>query len=524
MGSGGSAKRYAPVAANETQGEKVPCEAPAGAASGFRTVLPNGSRPGTNVRVKAPDGSEVSVQVPDNYVDGRTLWVQLQPPDPVQGAAAVTTREDELVSLIRSLEKDAETSRDVALAKMENEVQVQMVVWSTAADAALAESGVSDAEADSSELAQTQAIVLAAATHGDAAQLLAALAEAKKLGHVVAASLEEAVQDLRATEEAMLTWRCLRQSIQSKDKHEIRVWLEQANGMGFELPEGAAEFLESLSSEEQEGERSGKRGQRLMSTEERLKFAQEAGDPELLAQMEAEVAAERLKEEVAATEKDQPAEEKPGAGAPASGDKEQPGKCPEAAEERKEEPKPGDPGDGAEQQAEKTANGEEKKQDARSTRELLEECRQRGLDTTGCKTKEDLLDLLQQENPPLAGDASGKGNASSGEATATTPRTAEKPVEAAPPATARMPPSVWDRLVAPAHCKVHQQYETLYLLGFDVLKLQYMPTGAELRSAYRKAAMESHPDKSQNHDRQTEAKELFQKVKDAFDYLSELTT
>ncbi|CAJ1348839.1 unnamed protein product [Effrenium voratum] len=77
--------------------------------------------------------------------------------------------------------------------------------------------------------------------------------------------------------------------------------------------------------------------------------------------------------------------------------------------------------------------------------------------------------------------------------------------------------TVWDRQSVPPSYRVHKRYEALYLLGLDVSRL---PSSSELRSAYRKAAMESHPDRQQNHNCQDDAKKLFQKVKDAFDLLN----
>jgi len=43
---------------------------------------------------------------------------------------------------------------------------------------------------------------------------------------------------------------------------------------------------------------------------------------------------------------------------------------------------------------------------------------------------------------------------------------------------------------------------------------------AKLKAAYRKAAMDSHPDRPNNKDRQREATAEFQRVKDAYDYLA----
>lgn len=57
----------------------------------------------------------------------------------------------------------------------------------------------------------------------------------------------------------------------------------------------------------------------------------------------------------------------------------------------------------------------------------------------------------------------------------------------------------------------------LHQLGLDPLG---KPTAAELRTAYRRSAMDCHPDRPQNSERQAEAKALFFKVKEAYEFLN----
>jgi len=85
-------------------------------------------------------------------------------------------------------------------------------------------------------------------------------------------------------------------------------------------------------------------------------------------------------------------------------------------------------------------------------------------------------------------------------------------------AETQMPRNVWERLTPPATL-LSKRSQALFTLGLDTCPGK-RATLADLRSAYRRAAMESHPDRIQNHARQDEAKELFQKVKEAFDYLT----
>jgi len=64
-------------------------------------------------------------------------------------------------------------------------------------------------------------------------------------------------------------------------------------------------------------------------------------------------------------------------------------------------------------------------------------------------------------------------------------------------------------------------------LGFSVFskarhgtELEHMvPSAQDLRRAYRRAAMRSHPDRRQNHGREEDAKRRFQDVRDAFEFL-----
>merc|ERR1712125_262888 len=76
--------------------------------------------------------------------------------------------------------------------------------------------------------------------------------------------------------------------------------------------------------------------------------------------------------------------------------------------------------------------------------------------------------------------------------------------------------TVWERRSPPSHL-LSKRSQALFLLGLETGRRASVE---DLRTAYRRAAMESHPDRMQNHARQDEAKELFQRIKEAFDYLS----
>lgn len=565
MGSGASTRtKY------DTSGVSAPAPA---VDLGHATTLRYGSQPGQTARVNVPDGRAVQVDVPSNHVSGQSL----------SRSSARRSQEEEIIDFIRILEKDADSARMLAQKNLAHELQLQKALWaSTETQNTHGVSLLDQLQGISEQPEHVQALVVAAAMDGDAAQLLAALEEAKRVSEV-SASLELATKELRTAEEGLLTWRCLREALQAQDRPEIQAWLEQALNMGFDAPEGVYEYLDTLYKEEHAHLQN---LERRREAERRLKFAQEAGEPELLAQMEAEAAAlgihsrpssfanrsprassrqrssvkhtkkERVRSDTGYKHEDQKShqenveQEQQGQ----QRNREQEGSRERGQEEKQEhdqrqeqEPhqeqknRPQEQREGAKERPRVTVkgvrakvrvdtgrpttqqtqgehtqqeHGQSPRPDTRSIKELLDECRQQGLDTTACTTREDLLDLLQRSRKAQHGTSGASGRAS-----VAAQATRKATVKSGMP----LPASVWDRQKIPAQHQVHKQYEAMYLLGFDITTLKGMPTAADLRSAYRKAAMESHPDKVQNHDRQTEAKELFQRVRAAFDYLSEVT-
>lgn len=195
---------------------------------------------------------------------------------------------------------------------------------------------------------------------------------------------------------------------------------------------------------------------------------------------------------------------------PRSGDDQSPGGQPHPASSPKREPSTSSYGAA-------TAQGE------RTLRELLEECRQRGIDTAGCAEREDLEMLLRFGGKQAS--SAGDGDSASG-AQAGQPKAMGRGFSIPVPASSLEQPAqdvsattVWDRLTPPRYL-FSKESKALYLLGIDPsLPLQRL-NAAQLRSAYRRAAMESHPDRAQNHSREEEAKQVFQQVKEAFDLLN----
>jgi len=169
-----------------------------------------------------------------------------------------------------------------------------------------------------------------------------------------------------------------------------------------------------------------------------------------------------------------------------------------------------------------------------SSRELLQECRRLNLNTSGCAEREDLIGMLNDcmrrhtseqsaaspkaapWPPPAGGFRSPSAGVSSRRTATPTPATAP-PAAATPRPGPGLPATVWDRQRPPLHL-MSKRSQALYLLGLETGPGKR--TGAnEVRTAYRRVAMECHPDRLQNHARQQEAKALFQKVKEAFDFL-----
>ncbi|CAE7943932.1 unnamed protein product [Symbiodinium sp. KB8] len=467
-----------------------------GAPSGFRIIVPDYCRPGQVICVQGPDGQQVEVTVPMGVGPGQPMWVQVQPRASASTAASTAqSSEEEADAMVRVLEQDAHSACEFAQRRLLEEMQMQMALWASAeaAGEGAPESDQLQVAASQPELSQTQATLLAAAEEGNAAQLLVALAEAKKFS-VVSISLEEAAKGLRESEEAMLTWRCLRRALREKDRHDLEVWREHAASLGLEVPAVLEQVLEALRGQEQELLQNLEKRRDL---EQRLEFAEECGDAELLEQVRREAAflgihgAHGGRTHGSQARKEQ-----------------------DVREEDASEPPPPPPAPPPPPSSGAASSAEEAVEDPRSTRELLDECRKRGLDTSGCQVREDLLNLLRAQ--PSQGSSTSSASPPQAEAQQRPPLPRAVATKVQPPPQ-QAAGTVWDRRVVPPRYLIHKRYEALFLLGLEPGRL---PSASELRSAYRKAALESHPDRQQNHSRQEEAKQLFQRVKDAFDHLT----
>lgn len=541
-----------------------------GNAKAFRVQVPAGAKPGDSIRFKAPDGRLVEIDLPDGCIPGQKVTIEIDGSDDWR-----RTLKDMASSVMTSFEATQASCR-LSKEKLREELELQKGLWASASttqqsmlfnmrqenrpqDLSLAMTGGS-----CDELSQTQVLVFAAAEAGDGKQLLAALAEARKFS-TVSLSLEECVQTLNAAEEAMITWRCLLDSLQAENRHEIEVWVEEARSLGFQAPAGLPALLEELQRRE---EASLKHYSKCKEVEDKVKFAMEANDPDLLAEVVAEASSIGLQGPVmqqashrvraqqmhrmrmtgssgatsssnlgSSTEK--PRTSSASSATPAGGQWHPKPRSPRGRESAKEQPHrreesspPLFPKVGEERSARSpgaassTAGGPEAgagptpmertqapygnarkaPDDGRSVKDLIEECRRLGIETTGCTDADDLRRLILNSPKPKAPPTP-------------EPSAPQGFIKRVPASQAQQADSstVWGRLNPPAQFYSKKQ-KALYLLGLDPVYTN--PPPAQLRSAYKKAAMECHPDRAQNHSRQDQAKDLFQKVKEAFDELN----
>jgi len=576
-------------------------------AGGFGFTVPDGCSAGQTLRVQGPDGRQVDVVLPPSVRPGQKLRVQMETDGSFTTSASGTSgsgglagfdREDavptgggsisDLTAFVRATCDATKASISSMQQRLHDELELQKVLWASAPSASSTEAAtgteltVADARGASHELSQTQAIVFAAAEAGDCGQLLAALGEAK-LFSAVSMTLEEAIKNMKATEDALVTWRCLLDALEAKDRDEIEVWLEQCRGLGLEVPAGIKDALAEMNRRDAASD---KHFEKCREVHRQLQFALEANDLELMAEIVAEAekhglaqlpAAQEAKERLRAGNSTSakspprsrgdsqfsrqsspttpaggggdagagPSREPPPVRVPSPGEGERgPGGLWERGHER---PRPSDePHSYQQPRAPPPKAAEQTDDDPRSVKELLEECKRLGLATDGAINRADLLRIIRnaprRAPPPQGGPGAPAPGAGAGPSSASSSRQNYGPgssapgmghhtafggfgapgaghssahcVSSAPPANS----SVWDRKDAPNHV-VSKRSKALWLLGLESGYGTKRLTAADLRTAYRKAAMESHPDKVQNHSREAQAKDLFQEVKASYDYL-----
>lgn len=615
-----------------------------------KVTVPDNAKPGETIRVRAADGRLIEIDLPPGTTPGKTLTIEIDG-FKSKGSKSSGSSLSELAVMVKSTLEATQSRCNFLRERLREELELQRGLWASAnsAQQSIGQRQMYGQDmnmmlmpaATLDELSQTQALVFAAADVGDGKQLLAALQEARQFS-TVHRSLEECVNSLNSAEEAMVTYRCLLDAIHAQNRHEMEVWVEQARALNLEVPGDFTTALEAMKRQEED---SLQRFARHREVEQKLQFAMEAGDPELLKEVVLEAESVGLNSRVAieaankvrgmngsrnraSSSEPIPSEPKIGASRKSnqlprsvSGDSQTPSTAkapcwrpapPESQRgsngaKREESPPPlfpkvepeepmsfqSGPEAGAggpsfptgRQSASYSGTGQVPDTDPRTVKELLEECRRLGIDTAGCTDKQDLLRILVNrpkapapDNPPpkdTPSYTSGQdrssskasrpqpsqpaytGFASSGSAgysssgsgysqsaysgrtgfsqstssdysgsqshtrtpTSTPTPTKEsstRPTSSTASTSQSGQKTVWDRRYPPPHL-LTKRSKALWVLGLDPYA---SPSASDLRSAYRKAAMESHPDRAQNHTREAQAKELFQQVKDAFDHLS----
>jgi len=583
-----------------TAGGSQSSKTPRGSGETLKVVVPDNAKPGETTQVRAPDGRLIEIQLPPNCKPGQRITIQI---DGFKQSGAASSMQ-ELATTVKSTLEATRSSCDSLRERLREELELQRGLWASTSAAQQSYGQRQTFGQDHlmlvptgplEELSQTQALVFAAAEVGDGKQLLAALQEARQFS-AVSLSLEECVNSLNTAEEALVTYRCLLEALLAENRHEMEVWIEQARASNLEVPDFTA-VLETLRRREED---SLQHFARCREVEQKLQFAMEAGDLDLLKEVVAEAdgvglhsrvaveAANRLRNlqapsvDASAARRPRPSSastQKPAApGMSAASDAKVPGWRPAPANasanagRRDESPppmlfpkvepeEPYAPGPAGWRSKDEAAasyahsrpsasysgTSQVPDSDQRSVKELLEECRRFGIDTAGCTDRQDLLRLLVNRPKAAASEAPGFGSATPGAAPSgpfrekpdkprvqpsqsaspsagpapqtrlpSFPQASYQSAFARPSSEKSGPKTVWDRQYTPPHL-LTKRSKSLWLLGLDPYA---NPTSADLRTAYRKAAMESHPDRQQNHAREAQAKELFQQVKDAFDHLS----
>lgn len=525
---------------------------------GFRIVIPEGVRPGSTQQIRAPDGTLVEIVLPAHSRPGEVVTVQLP------NAAAHTGSRGEshpqgVRGTLQAILDTRRAAREDLQNQLKTELELQRALWISARSvnqqnnqhAFLQQQALVLAQHNGDEgcFTQTQALVLAAAECGDSKQLLGAIKEAERFTEISPA-LVTCVEALASEEEATLTWQCIADAVNAGDRHSLQVWLEQAEEMNLEVPVELQTFLAELQTQE---EKLLARHQQTRDARQLVSFALEAKNPELLEEALRELEAVGGKDARASatlrqwkrgeTASDSQSAERPTQQSKAKAKPLPPQSRPSQTQQRPE-PSP-DPASSSnpftDTRASKPANysnhsSAQPKQaeedssdesDTRTAKDLLEECKRKGLDTTGCLDRADLLRLLKA-NPHAKekddwDDTRESTRPQVPRSTITRPQLPRSTETFSWRQQAQninsTTPTVWDRCAqrgGPPSMNPPNRPDALWLLGITTS----FPSQNEIKKAYRRTALEAHPDKIQNHGRAAAAKDLFQLVHQAYDFLN----
>eukprot|EP00928_Gymnodinium_smaydae_P043470 TRINITY_DN29112_c0_g1_i1.p1 TRINITY_DN29112_c0_g1~~TRINITY_DN29112_c0_g1_i1.p1 ORF type:complete len:429 (-),score=9.51 TRINITY_DN29112_c0_g1_i1:181-1467(-) len=142
--------------------------------------------------------------------------------------------------------------------------------------------------------------------------------------------------------------------------------------------------------------------------------------------------------------------------------------------------------------------------DARSLRELLQECKRLGIDTTGAIEREDVLKLLKEHETSKPRASAPSQSVPAGQGT--------QNERASSNVKHTDGHGIWHRFrsMESRGMDAKKRRGAAYLLDLSPLQLSF--STSEINSAYKRAAMECHPDRPHNKDRQDEATAVFKMI------------
>lgn len=365
---------------------------------------------------------------------------------------------------VRAMLETQHAVRESLQEQLSGEVDFQKVIWSSAED--------------SCKTASVQEVLLVTSEHGNAEDLLLLLDQIQEVAEV-SPTLRATAQQLVKEEEALLTCQCMLAALQTMDRSALEIWMEHARELGLDLPVDLDSLLLDLKDREaQELQYITKQH----DAEQWLRTAIEVEDAELLREAikkakavgvhsaEAQKALDKLRNR---------------SGSSASSWNSDGDESASAADET---------------EGWRTAsNGyvrDGNKQGKASGHEQAH-----GTSGPAGRPPKSNVNVSPPGVPPWR--RFNGVSAQSGD----------------PSGTKCDPRSVWDRTGPQGRegKAVTSRFEALMVLGFPS---HARPNEKEVRAAYRRAALESHPDRTQNHNRQEDAKAMFQRVHQSFEVLN----
>ncbi|CEM13264.1 unnamed protein product [Vitrella brassicaformis CCMP3155] len=156
--------------------------------------------------------------------------------------------------------------------RLKEELDLQTAVWQS-------EGG----EGDGKEGRETiQKVIIEAAQSGAMYQLLTALEEGRDKGVDIMGSLRETAEALSRTEESLVVHQELLMAIAQADRVQLDMWIEHAAAINMKLDPRVFDLADRLHAEETEALNRLDNRQKEVRAQEKLTFAVETRDPEIL--------------------------------------------------------------------------------------------------------------------------------------------------------------------------------------------------------------------------------------------------